>query len=76
MPQISLYIDKETLEQVEKLAKIDQVSISKWVGNNIKNLMKHQYPKNFFALHGSIDDESFQKPASLNPHDDIRRGPL
>lgn len=76
MPQISLYIDKETLEQVEILAKTDQVSISKWVGNNIKDLIKHRYPKDFFALHGSIDDESFQKPASLNPHDDVRQESL
>lgn len=36
MPQISLYIDEETLKKVEKASKKEHISISKWVGNNIK----------------------------------------
>jgi hypothetical protein len=59
MPQISLYIDKETLSKIEKAANRDKVSISKWVGSNLKKVIKDDYPKNYFDLFGSISDDSF-----------------
>ena len=40
MPQISLYVDKEMLEKVEKAASDEHISISKWVGKKIKNAIK------------------------------------
>jgi hypothetical protein len=36
MPQISLYIDKVTLAKIVKAAAKEHISISKWVGKNIK----------------------------------------
>ncbi|MBN2771364.1 MAG: hypothetical protein JXR90_11770 [Spirochaetes bacterium] len=59
MPQISLYIDKKTLEKVEKAAQIEHLSISKWVGLRIKRAVDDEYPKNYFDLFGSIEDDSF-----------------
>ncbi len=58
MPQISLYIDEETLKKIEKAAKIEHLSISKWVGNNIKRSFEGVYPKNYFDLYGSVKDET------------------
>ena len=58
MPQISLYIDEETLKKIEKAAKKEHVSISKWVGNNIKRTFKSEYPENYFDLYGSVKDET------------------
>ena len=58
MPQISLYIDEETLKKIEKAAKKEHISISKWVGNNIKRSFKGEYPKNYFNLYGSMKDET------------------
>lgn len=68
MPQISLYIDEETLSKVEKAAKKEHISISKWVGNNIKRSFDGQYPKDYFKVFGSIKDESMvaEKPADYN----------
>ena len=40
MPQISLYIDKDTLTKIEKAAAKERISISKWVGKNIKKEIK------------------------------------
>ncbi len=63
MPQISLYIDEETLKKIEKAAKKEHLSISKWVGNNIKRSFE---PKNntvenntteWLKLAGSWEDE-------------------
>ncbi|HON80455.1 MAG TPA: toxin-antitoxin system, antitoxin component [Spirochaetota bacterium] len=59
MPQISLYIDKETLSKIEKAASRENISISKWVGRNIKKAIKEDYPQGYFDLFGSVSDESF-----------------
>jgi len=58
MPQISLYIDEETLKKIEKAAKKEHISISKWVGINIKRTFKSEYPENYFDLYGSVKDET------------------
>lgn len=60
MPQISLYIDKETFLKIEKAAAKERISISKWEGKNIKKLIKEDYPPGYFELFGSITDESFE----------------
>jgi hypothetical protein len=75
MPQISLYIDKETLSKIEKAANRDKVSISKWVGINLKKVIKDDYPKNYFDLYGSISDDSFSVP-SLSFKNDSKRESL
>jgi hypothetical protein len=73
VPQVSLYIDKETLEKIEERAHKNHVSISKWVGNNLKRLIKDDYPEDFFGLFGSIEDSSFVRPKDLNVSEDITR---
>lgn len=68
MPQISLYIDEETLKKIEKAVKKEHISISKWVGNNIKRSFNSEYPENYFNLYGSIKDETMvaERPAVYN----------
>ncbi|MDA3901122.1 MAG: hypothetical protein PF637_11465 [Spirochaetes bacterium] len=75
MPQISLYIDKDTLEKVEKAAKVEHLSISKWVGLRIKSAVNDEYPRGYFDLFGSIDDDTF-KIDSLSFDNDIKRESL
>jgi PHD/YefM family antitoxin component YafN of YafNO toxin-antitoxin module len=69
MPQISLYIDEETLKKIEKAAKREHLSISKWVGNNIRRSFKSEYPENYFDLYGSVKDETMvaEDRAVYNP---------
>jgi len=73
MPQVSLYIDKETLTKIEHLAHKNHTSISKWVGNNLKRLIKDDYPDDFFNLFGSITDRTLVRPESLTFSSDSRR---
>jgi len=73
MPQVSLYIDKETLEKIEERAHKNHVSISKWVGSNLKRLIKDDYPEYFFGLFGSTEDSSFVRPKKINFSEDITR---
>ena len=72
MPQISLYIDKETLNKIEKAANRENISISKWVGKNIKKVIKDDYPEGYFDLFGSISDESFDIKTLSFKHDSER----
>jgi hypothetical protein len=62
MPQISLYIDEETLKQVEKAADAENTSISKWVGKQLKKTLQSSYTEDFQNLYGSVRDESFTIP--------------
>lgn len=73
MPQVSLYIDNETLVKIERLAKKHGLSISKWVGDSLKKLIKDNYPDDFLKLFGAIQDESFDRPARLSLNDDTDR---
>ena len=59
MPQISLYIDEQTLKKVENAAQKQHVSISKWVAEQIRSRVEPIYPANFESLFGSISDDSF-----------------
>ena len=73
MPQVSLYIDKETLTKVEQLAQKSRTSISKWVGNNLKKFIKDDYPEDFFELFGALQDASFKRPEDLFFQADTKR---
>lgn len=73
MPQVSLYIDKETLLKIEEIAQKNHTSISKWVGNNLKRLVKDDYPDDFFNLFGAIADQTFIRPESLAFSNDSER---
>ena len=62
MPQISLYIDEETLRRIEKAAEAEKTSISKWVGTQLKKTLQTTYTEDFLNLFGSIKDEQFISP--------------
>jgi hypothetical protein len=73
MPQISLYVDEDTLKQVEKRAKQDNISVSKWVGKSIKKSIKEEYPERFLKLCGILGDEPFEIPPQGKFEDDLPR---
>ena len=73
MPQISLYIDEKTMQQVEKAARAEELSISRWVGKQLKKSLKANYPADFENLFGSIKDESFTEPERLPAEADTPR---
>ncbi|MCK5520102.1 toxin-antitoxin system, antitoxin component [bacterium] len=65
MPQISLYVDKDTLTKIETLSKMQHSSISKWVRDQIQNAVHETYPDNFFNLFGSVSNNSVKRPDPL-----------
>jgi hypothetical protein len=73
MPQVSLYLDKETLDRIGQLARKGGVSISRWVGDNLKRLIRDEYPEEFWGVFGAVQDESFTRPEELSPSSDSLR---
>ncbi|MDR1712680.1 MAG: antitoxin [Coriobacteriales bacterium] len=63
MPQLSLYLDAQTMKLVEKNAKLEQSSLSKYVASLIKDRNAQHWPSGFWDLYGSIDDDSFVAPS-------------
>ncbi len=76
MPQISLYIDEETLKKVSKAAGLSSVSVSEWVSQKIKHSLKTNWPDGYFALFGLIKDKSFKRPVQKSFSSDIKRETL
>ena len=65
MPQISLYIDEQTLEKLKAAAEREHTSISKWVARRIRSQIEPEYPAGYEELFGSIQDESFVEPKKI-----------
>lgn len=76
MPQISLYVDDETLKKVGRAAKLENKSISKWVSSRIKTSLNNSWPEDWFSLFGSLKDESFKEPDELDIREDSKREKL
>jgi len=65
MPQLSLYIDEDTLNTIESQAKIVKISVSKFVIAILKEHLSSTWPPDFQNTFGSIEDSSFNRPASI-----------
>ena len=62
MPQLSLYIDAETLQKIEKSAKMNKTSVSKFVSAALKEYFSKNWPEGYQDVFGSVMDDSFTKP--------------
>ncbi len=73
MPQLSLYIDEETLKKVETAARMEHLSISKYVVGKLKESMNKAWPESYENLFGSIDDISFAAEREADFSSDTER---
>lgn len=76
MPQISLYVDKETLKKVNKAANLSNKSVSEWVAHKIKHTLKMSWPEGYFSLFGIVKDRTFKRPTKKSFSNDIKREAL
>jgi hypothetical protein len=60
MPQLSIYIDEQTLKQIEIAAKIERLSISKYAVKKLNESMHSKWPEHYEELYGSIKDDAFK----------------
>jgi hypothetical protein len=76
MPQLSLYIDEDTLERLKRAAALEKVSLSKYVSRRIRESVIDSWPPNYDALFGAIEDESFAAGRTPDFADDTPREKL
>ena len=73
MPQLSLYIDQKTLEQLELAARIEHLSISKYAVKKLNEYMHSKWPLHYDELYGSINDDSYDINKIDSFENDIER---
>jgi hypothetical protein len=61
MPQVSIYIDRHTLERIETVSKKEKLSLSKVVTKSIERYLNESWPEAYSDLFGSIRDDSFKR---------------
>ena len=67
MPQLSLYLDEASMQQLRERARDEGVSLSKYAGAAIEQRVGSTgWPEGYWELYGSIDDESLAAPADLD----------
>lgn len=65
MPQISLYIDDETLRKIERAASKNNVSVSKWMAEQIRLSVVAGYPEGYESLFGSVKEGELVRPEQV-----------
>jgi len=76
MPQVSLYIDKPTLDQVTVQARESQMSVSKMVSSILAKSLGDDWPASLVDAYGSVTDASFNAPTEIDQVLDTRRDAL
>ena len=76
MPQLSLYIDKETLQKIQAAAKMEHLSISKYVVRKLNESMCKAWPQQYQDLFGSINDDTFNADRPKGFSNDHKRESL
>jgi hypothetical protein len=62
MPQITIYLDKETEKKARSAAKRSGKSLSAWLRRIIEVAPEDEWPVDFEQLFGSINDKKFVAP--------------
>ncbi|MCP4153475.1 MAG: toxin-antitoxin system, antitoxin component [bacterium] len=65
MAQISIQLDASTLKALEMTATRNQISISKWIKDRIRLGLKQEWPENYFAIFGSLDEDDLVEPPEI-----------
>lgn len=59
MPQLSLYIDDDTMESLRDGAGREHASLSQYARHLIQNKAESAWPAGFWATYGALDDPTF-----------------
>lgn len=73
MPQVSLYVDNETMAALRDRAALENSSLSKYVAKLVREDVDEGWPAGFWDLFGSVSDDTFLEPPELPFDLDARR---
>ena len=70
MPQVSLYLEQEVLDIARRNARIENISLSKYVSQTLSNNASPEWPQGYWDLFGALGDDSFTRPDDI-PFDHV-----
>jgi len=70
MPQVSLYLDQDVLDNARRNARIQNISLSKYVTHALADNAGSGWPKGYWDLFGALADEGFTCPEDV-PFDQV-----
>ena len=73
MAQLTIYLDESTLKKIEKAAREEKSSISKWAKKRLAYSLESKWPEGYFKVFGCLSDEEFERPAQLGFEADCAR---
>jgi hypothetical protein len=77
MPQVSLYLDKDTMRRVTRAARDERVSISRWVRERVVRETGPRWPASYEdQVLGSLRDETLDRPPPLKRAHNSKRAKL
>jgi len=77
MAHLNIYIEDNLLKYIQTSAKIEKVSMSKWIRNKITmDFDKSKWPENYFDIFGSLANENFECPERIKMSVDTSREKL
>jgi len=62
MPQVSLYLDEQSMTSLRTKAKRENMSLSKYVSSILADARASAWPESFWSVYGALTDESFVRP--------------
>jgi hypothetical protein len=76
VPQLSLYLDSETMTLMQRNAEMEQRSMSAYVANLIREKVSNRWPTDYWSLYGSVTDDSLRRPDQPDSSLDAKRETL
>ncbi len=73
MSQITLYLDDATQALVERVAKANGLSKSRWVAELIRKYAAYEWPQDCLALAGQFSDFPLQEELPSQSENDVTR---
>jgi predicted transcriptional regulator len=73
MSQITLYLDDATQALVDRAAKANGLSKSRWVAEIIRKYVDHEWPQDCLALAGRFSDFPLPEDAPATQLSDTQR---
>jgi len=70
MSQVSLYLEQEILETARRNARLESISLSKYVSRALVKQAESGWPQGYWELFGALKDDTFVCPVDV-PFDQV-----
>jgi hypothetical protein len=76
MSQLTIYVDEDTIHQIEKTAAREKSSVSRWVKKILCAHLKREWPEKFIKSLGSLKEDDLKAPDPMDFRQDVKRETL